>query len=173
MSKNRFSIYFLCIFFYLVGVIVGIVLLLRGEESSILNEIGLSLREFLFAQDFALEMKPFFTEILKWRIGLWGLIALFYGSRKKNVILYFLFFYLGMGSGLLVEQLTIMYGLRGILLFFLLEFPHFYFYGFSYLVLGDKQNSGLMLFVSYCILMAGCILECYVNPILLYNAFKI
>lgn len=169
MSKTKFSIYFFCICFYLIGVIAGILLFLKGEKSIVDHTLGLSIREFLYAQNFSVNTNTFFLEILKWRIGFWGFLVLFYGRKEKNIAWLFLFFFLGIGSGILVEQLTVFYGLRGIFLFFLLEFPHFFFYSFSYLILVNPKNNLFMFLASYIILMVGCLMECYVNPILLYH----
>ena len=93
----------------------------------------------------------------------------------KVLVLYLSTAYFGFCLGVIVSSATIAFGAKG--LWLLLEFflPHFLLYIPSYLMLiywGQDQcgalclkGRGSLLFFSFLTLAAGCVLECYANPV--------
>lgn len=76
----------------------------------------------------------------------------------------------GASSGIVLTALSMRYGIRGVLFFLGATLPQQLFLAPGFWMLLDwrwKQKGARRLFASLLFLLAGCLLESYVNPILL------
>ena len=198
-QKEKKRIYAIWFYLFLGSFLIGVLIMNFGNEQ-LLGEDGIfsaaSINRLKFVE---IDEGRFFGYVLKQRMGELGLLLLLSTTALGLISLYAVVSWQGILTGMIITAAVIRYGLKGILLILGSMFPHQCLlipagimlllwccenyarihgsektaiaYGRSRKQILLRQGSSLLwiLFVN----LIGCILESYVNPILLCDLIKI
>lgn len=201
MVQKRKTIYKTWLFLFGGGFLLGI-LLFGGFKELLMHDNGILGPTFLAGlQNPDIEPKSFFAYILRHRMKEYIMLGILSTTFLGMLSIYLFIVGQGMIGGMVLATVFVRYGLKGIILLMAGMFPHqllfipatvmmliwsyqncsgsFYPYPTKYMAIGyhnKKQlfvRQGVLLMWIICVVLIGCILECYVNPILLTDVAKI
>lgn len=163
------------------------------KELDLLSTASLSRMKYL-----EVDSAAFLSFVLKERLGMALLLCLFATTCIGTIILSFYIFGMGALTGMFLSIASIRYGLKGVMLVLAGAFPHYlllvpacimllnWCYRICIRLYDPKRDleyfgtagqyrvqSALQLFIILLIVIIGCFLESYVNPILLSQFLKI
>lgn len=179
-------------YLFLGGFILGVLLMNLGDELFLTEDGIFSTSEMLRLKYLEVEGADFFSYVLKRRIQAMLLPALLSTTVIGCMAVYGCLIWHGMLTGMLITAAVIRFGSRGLLLVFAGGFPHQFllFPAMIMLFLWCYENCSekklylrrgrryfmrqalSLLWISFMVLV-GCILESYVNPMLLSDVLKI
>lgn len=196
-SEGNYYTYRKWLFLFAAGFIVGVFLInmnsnLFAGESGIFNASSLNRLKYL-----EMENSLFFRYVTVGRLGDYLMLGLLSTTYFGIIIAYGAAAWQGMMMGMVITVAVIRFGIRGLLLVMTSFFPHqllllpagammlmwccqncsvLYFSGRNTLVRELKKKyfvrQLMMLAWILTVVMIGCILESYVNPILLSDVVK-
>lgn len=196
-NKNAVYRIWLCIF--IAGIFFGTFMMNLGSnmflgDEGIFNIASLNRMKYL-----EVDSKNFFPYVLKQRIKPILFLGLISTTSLGVAAAYFCIAWQGILTGMLVTAAVIRYGIKGMLLILAGLFPQqlllipagimmlcwcyenccfrYYPSRCMWLAYGNKSrqylHQGMLLIWIICVVVIGCILECYVNPILMTDIVKI
>lgn len=199
MIQKRKAVYKTWMFVFCGGLFFGI-LLLGGLKELLVNENGIFGPAFLrYLQNPKIEQNAFLAYVIRQRMKEYIMLGILSTTFLGISSVYFFIVWQGMISGMVLATVFVRFGLKGIILLVAGMFPHqllfipatvmmliwtyqncsFFYYPGKYIGPGyhhKKQifvRQGFLLVWIFCVVFIGCILECYVNPILLTDVAKI
>ncbi len=196
-DKNK--VYRIWFYLFLASFFLGVMIMNMGDET-LLGDAGIfNLASMNRLKYIEINHGKFFQHVLKKRIGECAALLLLSTTALGMVTVYAAVFWQGMLTGMIMTAAAIRYGLKGILLILGGMFPHQcllfpagvmllgwclenYFLmhtfgrGVSPLFHNRRQqllHQGILLMWIMLVMLIGCILESYVNPILISDLIKI
>lgn len=188
MERNK--LYLLWLYLFMGSFLVGILIMnfLSEQmltESGIFNQTTINRLKYL-----EIDGKQFFPYVLKSRIKEYLLLILLSTTGIGLIGIYLDIVWTGLLTGMFLTATAIKFGMKGMLLIVAGILPHqLLLFPAGFMLLGwcyenccqkcfpNKKEyyirQGIILVWIFAVLLIGCILESYVNPLLLYEMIKI
>ncbi len=182
-----------------VSLFLGI-LLLSGLQELLIKETGVFGPQFLSSlENSEIEENAFLAYVIRKRMKEYIMLGILSTTFLGIAAVYFFIIWQGIISGMVLATVFVRFGLKGIILLVAGMFPHqllfipatvmmliwsyqncsIFYYPGKYTGPGYHHKNqvfmrqGFLLIWILCVVFIGCILECYVNPILLTDVAKI
>lgn len=185
---------FLSLWFYvfLGGVLLGIVLMNIGREWLITEEGIFSTAEIGRLKYLEIDSGNFFLYVLKKRLKNMLILVLLSTTVLGNTVIYGSLIWQGVLAGMTITAAMIRFGIKGMLFIVVSIFPHQFLLFPAMIMLliwcydncagrrtlsvkksGQYMGRGLSMFWIVMIVFVGCLLESYVNQMLVSDMLKI
>lgn len=165
---------------YVLSMVITMIWLLMRKNDVLIQTSLFSAASLQEVQDWLGSGQPIFGFVLKERlIVIWSMFLLA-TTALGNMYVYLNVLWYGTSSGMFLAVVLMRYGIKGLLLLVSGMFPHYLIYVpaviLTMMLTKEKRtvNSKYFgqLFVITVVVIIGCILECYVNPVVVEKILK-
>lgn len=199
LYQNRIGVYRMWLCIFVAGIFLGTILMNLGGGLFLGDDGIFSMASLNRIRYLKVDGASFFPYVLRQRIRPFLFLLLVSTTSFGMAAAYILVGWQGIAAGMLITAAVIRFGIKGMLLILAGMFPQYlllipacvmmlswccqncslkYFPGKSVWPLyGNRRrqtlHQGMTLAWILCVLVIACILECYVNPILMTDIVKI
>ncbi len=197
-KKGRNSVYIFWLYLFLGSFLLGVIAMNLGNELFLTQDGIFSTSSINRLKYIEVDNVSFLKYVLKYRMGEGALMILLSGTGIGLLSIYACIVWRGALAGMTITAATIRFGMKGLLLILGGVFPHqlllvpaqIMLLGWCYENCGKGRFSnypascyrsrkqqlfrqGILLLWIAVVILIGCILESYVNPILISDLIKI